>query len=111
MSESGCSNCEGSCGKMDEFTDRMEAQRQVLDTVNHRRKLKEELCGLSQKAIERWLKANGMEPDGEPSRLLTRISGELFFLAHKSQEQISEEYGIALSEITRLRDDLRRALD
>ena len=95
---------------MEEFNNRMDAQRTILNVVNCRYKNKEELCGLSKKAIERWIFQNRLDADGEICRILTKISGKLFFLANKSQEQISDEYRFACSEIQNLRQNLERAI-
>lgn len=95
---------------MDEFNNRMDAQRNILEIVNRQVEHKEELCGLSKKAIERWIAANQVNSEGEVSRILFNISDKLFFLANKSQEQISEEYKLASSEISKLKRDLEKAI-
>lgn len=95
---------------MDEFNNRMDAQRRVLEVVNQKGSNKEELCGLSKKAIERWIVANRLSPKDEISKILFKISEKLFFLAHKSQEQISEEYRLISSEISKLQLDLQKEL-
>ena len=63
---------------MDEFNNRMDAQRKVLEVVNQRNGNKEELCGLSKKAIERWIIANRLNPKDEISKILFKISEKLF---------------------------------
>ena len=95
---------------MDEFNNRMDAQRNVLEVVNRKGGNKEELCGLSKKAIERWTVANRLSPKDEISKILFKISEKLSFLAHKSQEQISEEYGSISSEISNLKNDLQKEM-
>ncbi len=77
---------------MSEFNNRIAAQRQVLKLVNQKRWEKEELFGLSRKAIERWTSVNHIEPESHLVGLVTAASAKLFFLANKSQEQISDEY-------------------
>lgn len=91
---------------MDEFNNRMDAQRNVLNVVNRQVDNKEELCGLSKKAIERWIVANQVNSESEMCKILHTISEKLFFLANKSQEQISEEYRLVSSEISKLKLDL-----
>jgi len=95
---------------MDEFNNRMDAQRKILEVVNQRDGNKEELCGLSKKAIERWIVANRLSPKDEISKILFKISEKLFFLAHKSQEQVSEEYRLISSEISKLKLDLQKEI-
>ncbi len=95
---------------MDEFNSRMEAQRSILELINERGNNKEELCGLSKKAIERWFVANQLDPHGEICRILMMVSEKLFFLANKSQEQISDEYQVICAEIQKLKHDLERAI-
>jgi hypothetical protein len=77
---------------MSEFVNRVEAQRALLVVVNTKRWPKEELYSLSEKAIDRWLLANGIDPESQLARLVYRASEKLFFLANKSQEQVTEEY-------------------
>lgn len=77
---------------MHEFNNRVQAQRHVLEIVNRRAWQKEELCGISGKAIERWAMANAIEPQSRLVVLLRSVADELFFLANKSQEQITDEY-------------------
>jgi len=95
---------------MDEFNNRMDAQRNILNVINSQIDKKEELCGLSKKAIERWIVANQINSESAVCKILYLISEKLFFLANKSQEQISEEYRIVSSEISRLKFDLEKAI-
>lgn len=89
---------------MNEFCNRVEAQRQILRIVNHRTWRIEELFGLSSKAIDRWIEANRLDSDSALVRLVTSASSKLFFLANKSQEQISPEYQTAALEIAAIAD-------
>ena len=86
---------------MTEFLERLDAQRAVLTVVN-RHEWKEKLFGLSRGSIERWLEANKeIAPDGTYS-LINNAAEKLYFLANKSQEQITEEYVSASSEIKKI---------
>jgi hypothetical protein len=85
---------------MSEFNNRIAAQRQVLQLVNRRNWGKEELFGLSSRAIERWVTANRIDPEAKLVKLIKAVSEKLFFLANKSQEQVSEEYRTVSSEIS-----------
>lgn len=84
---------------MNEFNNRIAAQRQVLQLVNRKKWEKEELLGLSTKAIERWISVNRIDPESRLVELVKTASGKLFFLANKSQEQISEDYKMISKEI------------
>ncbi len=95
---------------MNEFNNRMEAQREVLNIINSSHKWREELCGLSINAIERWSRINQIEPNGPLTKLLTEISGKLFFLATKSQEQVTEEYRSLSTEVSKLTRDLQEII-
>ena len=79
----------------------MAAQRQILERVNCRQH-KEELFGLSSKAIERWVGVNAIDSNSNLVELIKNASGKLFFLANKSQEQISEDYQTISREIAEL---------
>lgn len=95
---------------MEEFNNRMDAQRNVLEVINRKRSNKEELCGLSNKAIERWIAVNRLNPESDICRILFKISEKLFFLATKSQEQVSEKYQLLSYEIAQLQHNLERAI-
>jgi hypothetical protein len=84
---------------MNEFNNRIAAQRQVLQLVNRRKGEKEELLGLSSKAIERWISVNRIDPESRLVELVKTASAKLFFLANKSQEQISDDYKLISKEI------------
>ena|SRR5436190_10176230 len=95
---------------MDEFINRIDAQRHVLETVNRQPRFAEELCGLSRKAIERWLSLNRIEPTGDVAAVLFQVSSRLFFLSSKSQEQVTEHYRLLSREVESLRMKLHDAL-
>ncbi len=84
---------------MSEFNNRISAQRHVLRSVNRKGWEKEDLFGLSRKAIERWTTMNHLDPKSPLVTLVEGASSKLFFLANKSQEQISEQYKTTTSEI------------
>lgn len=77
---------------MNEFSDRIETQRKVLRAVNALECNKESLFGLSEKAIIRWANTNNFDTSSELVSLVKNISSKLFFLANKSQEQVTEDY-------------------
>jgi len=77
---------------MDEFVGRMATQRRILDTVNSHIVSNEKLFGLSAATIRRWEVASGLAPSMEVVVLLQKLSSELFFMATRSQEPVSDEY-------------------
>lgn len=83
---------------MNEFNNRIDAQREILRIVNWGNQ-KEELHGLSSGAIERWIRANGIDPSSDLPQVVRESAGKLFFLANKSQEQVTDEYRMLSSEI------------
>jgi hypothetical protein len=52
----------------------------------------EELYGLSSGAIDRWATTNHIERDARLLDLVREAAVKLFFLANKSQEQITDDY-------------------
>ena len=92
---------------MNEFTDRIAAQRAVLQIVNRDRSRREELFGLSRNAIDRWTVRNGLDPRSRLVLLVETASAKLFFLANKSQQQISDEYKFLAREIAQVAEQLR----
>ena len=84
---------------MDEFASRMATQRHVLNIVNNNIASGEELFGLSANAIDRWANNNRIGGDSTIVVLLKHISSELFFMATRSQEPVSEEYELRRGNI------------
>ena len=68
---------------MDEFNNRMDAQRDILEVINRQGNYTEELCGLSKSAIDRWIYSNYLNPMDEICKILFQIAHKLFFLANK----------------------------
>ena len=87
---------------MDEFNSRIAAQRKILKIVNSVPWEREELLALTRKAIDRWVSANRVEEDCHLVQLLVTVSAKLFFLANKSQEQVSAEYRTVSEEVSAL---------
>ncbi|WP_263063187.1 hypothetical protein [Dickeya dadantii] len=82
---------------MSEFNNRITAQRNALKIINGSGLFREPLLSLTEKAIDRWSKNNGVGNYDSTVLLLKLMSETLFFLANKSQEQITDDYK-ALSE-------------
>jgi hypothetical protein len=73
-----------------EFNSRVDLQREVIKILN-KRDFKNQLNGLSKPAIESWIVNNNISNDLLKNCLIT-ISEKLFFIANKSQDQVTEEY-------------------
>jgi hypothetical protein len=82
---------------MSEFSNRISAQRSILKLINGSGLYIEPLLGLAEKAIDRWHRNNGVDAHDLVVIMLKSMSGTLFFLANKSQEQVTNEYTL-LSE-------------
>ena len=93
-----------------ELNDRIAAQRLILRAVNSVHWKVEPLVGLSRKAIDRWINLNKIEAVSPLANLVGAASSKLFFLANKSQDQMSEEYQLVRSEIVAVRDAIIREL-
>lgn len=94
---------------MTEFNNRIAAQREILLAVNSAR-WREELYGMSSGALDRWVRANGVDSQSRLMRLLEDAASKLFFLANKSQEQVTEEYRMRSSEVSSLTLEIRREI-
>lgn len=76
---------------MSEFINRITAQRDILNILNQSC-WQEELFGLSSGAIDRWVTVNRLSISSEVVVLVKLAAEKLFFLANKSQEQVTEDY-------------------
>ena len=92
---------------MSEFGNRIKAQRELLRIVNSHLATSEELYGLSEPAIDRWLAVSRISQSSEIAKLLKTASEKLYFLANKSQEQITEEYKSLIDEFKAIADLLK----
>ncbi len=70
----------------------------------------EELCGLSSKAIDRWMSVNRLDASMRVVSLMREASSKLFFLANMSQQQVTDEYLIAESAIAAVVEKLKQEL-
>ena len=94
-----------------EFNNRVAAQRTILRLVNRKVGSSEQLFGLSSKAIDRWVSINNIEPSSRIVKLIKEVSAKLFFLANKSQEQVSDEYATIRAEIAGAYESIRIELE
>lgn len=83
---------------MTEFNNRIAAQSEILAAVNSAT-WNEELFGMSSGALDRWMRRNDIAETSLLARLLVEAASKLFFLANKSQEQITGEYALRSLEI------------
>lgn len=90
---------------MTDFNNRISAQRKILSIINSV-SWNEELFGLSSSSIERWIQSNKeLDINSTLVSLIKNAASKLFFLANKSQEQITDDYkllSIEVSELTKL---------
>ncbi|OAK66711.1 hypothetical protein A3K87_05760 [Variovorax paradoxus] len=94
---------------MSEFNNRIAAQRDILLKVNQFG-WKEELYGLSSGALERWTRVNEVGVTCDLVTLLHEAASKLFFLANKSQEQVTDEYKLRALEVAQLTRQIELAL-
>ncbi|MDH5230928.1 MAG: hypothetical protein OEY38_12755 [Gammaproteobacteria bacterium] len=95
---------------MNEFNNRISAQRDVLTLVNSIQHYREPLFGLTEKAINRWVTHNAINVSDPIVTILKSLSENLFFLANRSQEQITEDYKVLSIRISDLISTLRQEL-
>ena len=95
---------------MNEFNNRIAAQRNILSKVNSVQ-WTEELFGLSGGAIGRWASRNNLAERSELLILVNDAAEKLFFLGNKSQEQITEEYKHLSSEVAALTSRIEDAVE
>ena len=87
---------------MDEFLNRITAQRKLINIVNKASYNNFPLVGLSTKSLERWRNENSFSEESELMQTLYLLSSKLFFLANKSQEQITNEYQLLSKSVNDL---------
>ncbi|TDM60561.1 hypothetical protein C5B72_18330 [Acinetobacter sp. KU 011TH] len=92
---------------MSEFQNRISAQRNILLIVNNIA-WKEELFGLSNGAINRWIENNQLNHKSQLVKLIMEAADQLFFLSNKSQEQITEEYRSLSNHIITITNKIRQ---
>lgn len=94
---------------INEFNNRIDAQRAILQVVNNGT-WHEELHGLSRGAIDRWVQRNNVNANGELALKILEAADKLFFLANKSQEQITDEYRLLSIEVSELTSKIAHIL-
>lgn len=95
---------------MSEFNNRIEVQREIIKIANTTN-LNFEISGLSRNAIKRWSSDNNINSNSEIVNHLYKLSGKLFFLGNKSQEQITEDYKLISLEITEMVSEFKNMIN
>lgn len=95
---------------MSEFNNRIIAQRDALKIVNGSELFVEPLLSLTEKAIDRWSINNKVDAQDSIITSLKSISETLFFLANKSQEQVTEDYRDLSKKVDKQLSDLELEL-
>ncbi|WP_417316019.1 hypothetical protein [Cycloclasticus pugetii] len=95
---------------MSEFNNRIIAQRDALKIVNGSELFVEPLLSLTEKAIDRWSRNNKVDAQDSIIILLKSMSGTLFFLANRSQEQVTEDYRELSKKVDKQLSDLELEL-
>lgn len=94
---------------MNEFNTRIAAQRRILEVINSQN-WQEELFSLASKAIDRWVVMNGIDGKSSIALLVRELGAKLFFLANRSQEQITEDYRLISTELRSLTTQLEKEI-
>ncbi|PPC39987.1 hypothetical protein EA687_03280 [Acinetobacter baumannii] len=96
--------------KMNDFQNRINLQRKILHLVNSKIQLDEPLISLSKSCIDRWF-SNNRGIKQSTLDIIVSISEKTLFLATKSQEQITEEYSILSSDVSKKLNDLEKDIN
>lgn len=96
---------------MSDFLNRMQAQRTILKIVNGCKIDVEPLNSLTKKSIERWALKNELKKEDSLVMLLFRTADKVFFLANKSQEQITESYKKMSHEVESLTREIKKEVE
>ncbi|WP_323601669.1 hypothetical protein [Pseudomonas putida] len=96
---------------MNDFNNRIDAQRNILRIVNQGHWYVEELSGLSNKAIDRWMIANQIDAASRLAELIRLAGRALFFLANKSQEQVTGEYEHHSRKVADLTSEIAKEIE
>jgi hypothetical protein len=95
---------------MNEFSNRVDAQRQILRAVNNRPWKNEQLFALNQKAIQRWIVANQVDPSSKLVQLLNEASAQIFVMANHSDDPIAGAYLLTKERVYFIENLIREEL-
>ena len=95
---------------MEEFSSRVEIQRHLVQAVNSRPWKQEQLFSLTDKAIQRWSIANGINPQRSLVQLLKSASSEVFVMANHSDDPIAGAYVLSRRRVQAIKTDIEAEL-
>ena len=95
---------------MGEFSNRVEAQRQILKVINGRRWSGEQLFAVSTKAIQRWALSNGIENSAPLVKFLNSASAQIFVMANHSDDPIAGSYVLSKQRVVAISEQLKAEL-
>lgn len=95
---------------MSEFMNRINTQRQIIKMINSTISKAEPLLSISKSAITRWSNNHNISLDSDLAKLLLQASDKLFFLANKSQEQVTNEYMYLSQEVALIINQIKAEL-
>lgn len=95
---------------MNDFQNRINLQRKILQLVNSKIQLNEPLISISKSCIDRWFFNNKIIQQSTFD-ILVNISEKTLFLATKSQEQITEEYSNLSYEVSAKLNELEKDIE
>ena len=96
---------------MDEFNNRVDAQRQILRTINERTWKGEQLFALNTKAVQRWSSVNRIEASTRLVKLLSAASAQIFIMANHSDDPVAGTYIITTERVNAIENQIREELD
>ena len=96
---------------MEEFSSRVEAQRQLVQAVNTREWKHEQLFALTEKAIQRWSTVNQIDGATRLVKLLRAASLQVFVMANHSDDPIAGAYRLSRKRVKTIEVELRTELE
>jgi hypothetical protein len=95
---------------MEEFSSRVDAQRQLVQAVNSHNWSHEQLFALTEKAIQRWSAVNHIDPISPLMQLLRAASLQVFIMANHSDDPITGTYVLSRKRVQSIEAELRAEL-
>jgi hypothetical protein len=96
---------------MTELSSRVEAQRQILKSVNGKICKNEQLFALSTAAIRRWTAVNNINSQSRLVKLLNSASAEIFVMANHSDDPIAGTYTLTRQRVATIERDVQLELE
>ena len=95
---------------MEEFSSRVEAQRQLVQAVNTHEWKREQLFALTEKAIQRWSTVNQIDSTTRLVKLLRAASLQVFVMANHSDDPIAGAYLLSRERVKTIEKELQAEL-